>query len=183
MRGEIKYIGGDRKYFVNGHEVSKEGYDLCFPSKLEEIFESGQCPHIVTDSVFMKGHCNGSQFAHNQKMGDLYARRARKAGVNIKGKRYMHSLARFPGDPEAWIDGRGDVKRLCEQRGDKCEGMVNVKAREPEEAPAPPKGGVADHILEERVNQEIATEVEPRKESRQERKERIRDKIAPAWAK
>lgn len=46
---------------------------------------------------------------------------------------YMPSLARYPGDPEAFVPptgGRGHIKKICEQRGWAHEGCVTVKGQD-----------------------------------------------------
>lgn len=85
-------------------------------------------PGVMTDSVFLEGHCNGSQFAGQEKIGDHYRKIAEDAGQDVKGKVYISGLAQFPGDPRAWVDGRGDVKRLCEERNWSCDGAVSHDA-------------------------------------------------------
>lgn len=102
-----------------------------------------------TDSVFLEGECNGNQFEGMEHIGDFYAKMARKAGVNTKGKVYKSGLAKFPGDPEAWVSDKHDVQKLLERRGWGAEGAVNVKmdqSAKPLEDVA-----VADDIFENRV--------------------------------
>lgn len=180
MTGRIAYkANGERAYFVNGHEVSKEGYDLCFPSKLDEMLAEGRAPHAVTDASFMKGQCNGSQFANNPKMGDMLRKVAEANGGSVKGKKYVGGLARFPGDPRAWVDSRGDVQRICEQEGWGCEGTVNVKSRQPLNPPAPGPA-LADDIVQEEVAKVLETVPEKarKKVDVQDLKEQIVDKHA-----
>ncbi|MBX6312827.1 MAG: hypothetical protein IRY99_07925 [Isosphaeraceae bacterium] len=85
-------------------------------------------PGIRTDSTFNVGRVNGNQFEDCPLRGDYYKRMAEAAGVSTTGKFYSGALARFPGDPEAWISGRGDVERLCRERGWNCSGDVTVRA-------------------------------------------------------
>jgi len=184
MTGKITYSpDGTRRYFLNGHEVTEEGYNFAIPSRLADMLESGIAPYGVTDATFMAG--KHDQFANQQAQGDRYAERAREHGMtSVKGKRYMSQLARFPGDPEAWVRGRGDVQRVCEQRGWGCEGAVKVAPVEKEKAPAT---AIADDILESRANREIAETVAvtgaPPKEKKQTIKERIKERIKPHWSK
>lgn len=98
---------------------------------LAEMFASAQAPCAVTDATFLAGHCNGSQFAGQEAEGDFIRRVAESEGQSVKGKVYLGGLAKYPGDPKAWVDGRGDVKKVCEERGWNCEGSVNVKSFEP----------------------------------------------------
>ncbi len=97
---------------------------------IAEMLAFRQCPMSNTDREFMEGRggCY-DQFKGQQEVGDYYAGIAKDAGISVGGRVYLSGLAAFPGDPRAWVDGRGDVKRLCEERGWNCEGSVNVKGR------------------------------------------------------
>jgi hypothetical protein len=55
--------------------------------------------------------------------------------VDTLGRVYLRGMARYPGDPEAWVSSRGDVARLAASRGWGVSGMVDVKRREVEPAP------------------------------------------------
>ena len=48
---------------------------------------------------------------------------------------YQQGLAAYPGDPRAFVDGAGSVKRLAEERNVTVSGFVNHKASEPLEDP------------------------------------------------
>lgn len=84
---------------------------------------------IGTDAAFMAGRkLGGGQFdGLKRRVGDHHIKKALDAGVNPAGKYYLGSLAREPGDPEAWVSGPGDVRRVCERRGWGCDGQVKVK--------------------------------------------------------
>ena len=122
---------------------------------LAEMFALSQPPQIRTDNTFMEGHCNGNQFEDKPWLGDWYAAQAKEAGVDITGAVYLSGMARFPGDPEAWVRGRGDVQRLCEERGWGCQGAVQVKRNDFE--PPAPDVDVADDIVFERALDMIET--------------------------
>lgn len=97
--------------------------------KLAEMLTLQSPPMSNTDREFLEGHCNGNQFAKgplSEDLGDRMKAVAEAAGQNVKGKVYIGGLARFPGDPEAWIAGRGDVRKVVEERGWKCSGSVDV---------------------------------------------------------
>lgn len=94
--------------------------------KLAEMFALQSPPAAMTDSVFMAGNINGGQFAGQPDVGDLYRKTAEASGVNPKGKTYISGLAEYPGDPRAWVSGRGDVSRLLSERGWGAEGAVNM---------------------------------------------------------
>jgi len=48
---------------------------------------------------------------------DLYARKAKEAGVSTTGKWYHPGLALEVGDPMAWVGSISDIKEVCKQRG------------------------------------------------------------------
>lgn len=147
---------------------------------LAEMFALQQAPAAKTDSEFNKGHCNGNQFEDTPFLGDYYGRLAEEAGVDVTGAVYKSGLARFPGDPQAWVRDRGDVARLVEARGWGCEGDVNVRAQQIEPGP---DIAVADDIVEQRVmakmdaNPDLVHERRP-----QDVYAEAREEIKPHWA-
>ena len=84
------------------------------------------------DRAFMEGRYNNQQF---DKMPKDHAQNiitlAKRAGINPNGKYYVSGLADKRGvqDPEAWVDGAGDVKRVAEKRNLTVKGAVNHKGR------------------------------------------------------
>ena len=137
-----------------------------------------QAPSSVTDRELFLGHCNGSQFSADTHSGDVYKRKAERAGVSTTGKVYLSSLALEPGDPKAWVNGRGDIKRLCEERNFNCEGIVKHKATV-EKRPSVP---LAQNIVDEHVNQIIADD--PGKATKRKQVEReVRERHTPHWHK
>jgi len=143
--------------------------------RLCDMFQSQTPPQSRSDREFLMGSANGSQFEKNPAMGDYYAKKAKKAGVSLAGKVYKHSLARYAGDPRAWVSDRGDVKRICEQEGWGCNGAVQNKLREQE----PPKPvDIAPHLLKKYVKQELKKEGGPVTPRRLEDvTERVKNKI------
>ena len=139
------------------YAVYREAHDEENASRLREMFDSGDSPYGVTDSTYMKGHANGSQFQNCPHIGDAYAETAKKAGMNIKGKRYLSGLAAYPGDPKAWVNGRGDIQKVCEERDWNCTGTVNHKSRgirgTPKESPA-----LASDIVDRKVAEIVASQ-------------------------
>jgi hypothetical protein len=121
---------------------------------LAEMFAFREVPRGNTDKTFLTGHCNGSQFEGQDYAGDYYASVARAGGVNPKGKVYLSGLADFPGDPKAWVSGRGDVERVAKERGYSVEGSVTVKPRERTGAP---HIEVAEDIVDAEVNRIAAS--------------------------
>ena len=96
----------------------------------ETMLRTRKVPVCVTDDQFMNHFgVNGSQFANRPEQGDYYKQKAEAAGVSVKGKVYISQLANEPGDPRAWVSGRGDIQRICEERGWGVQGSgLNIKA-------------------------------------------------------
>jgi hypothetical protein len=151
---------------------------------LAEMFALGQTPFLMTDSVFMEGRCNGNQFEKHPEQGDFYAAEAKAQGVDITGKFYSSFLAEYPGDPRAWVSGRGDVKKICEERNLDCRGAVSHKATELPPPPGPP-GGIAPELVDEEVRS-ILDDVPEKKlpyVDTVELREQVIDKRKAHWAK
>ena len=107
----------------------KRHYEKCLAEGtspvLAEMFALALPPGCNTDAVFLNDNRHEEQFKDGRVRA--FRDRAEKQGVSTNGKVYTGSLARFPGDPMAWVDGRGDVAKICRQRGWNCEGTVAVK--------------------------------------------------------
>lgn len=110
-----------------------------------------------------------------------YRQLAERAGVSIHGKRYLSRLADYPGDPEAWVDSQGDVRRVVEKRGLSCEGMgLNIPGVErPEKEWGPPK--VNDKIVDRVVNEHLADAGNPvlKPHERMDLYEKVRADLTP----
>lgn len=173
------------KPIISDNVYVQTHYERCLREgtshKLAEMFALGITPCIKTDATFLRGHANGSQFQGKQEfMGDYYKSIAESKGQSTKGKVYLASLAAFPGDPEAWVDGRGDVERVIRKRGWKVEGAVNVDAIEPEEVE---RVAVADDIVNEKVLDVLEEHPEPHQVDVQELREKIIEKHKAPWHK
>ena len=85
-----------------------------------------------TDSAFWSGGLNsGTHMDHwPWPVRNFYLKKARQHGVDTAGKIYKPSLARFPGDPEAWISGRGDITKLAEKYNLDVSGAVEHRCDE-----------------------------------------------------
>lgn len=150
---------------------------------LAEMFAVGQPPGSKTDREFLAGFgANGGQFAKRPENGDFYAAEARAQGVDITGAVYLSGLAAYPGDPRAWVRGRGDAQRVCEERGWGCQGDVNVPLHKVEE---PTGGGLAPDIVAREM--EKALEQVPVEERSQVDTEDLREQVisqkGPHWAR
>jgi len=145
-----------------------------------EMVANMQPPMSDTDREFLEGHCNGSQFAKEPHIGDGYAKLAKKMGVDVTGKVYISGLAEYPGDPKAWVSGKGDVRRVCEERGWNCRGAVNVKSEMRQE---PQSVGLSRDVVEEKVNEYLDSvpEVDRAAMRVSDIREQVIDRIAPHW--
>lgn len=164
---------------------TQEHYNLCLKNgcspRLAEMFATGKTPTLKTDNTFLEGRWN--QFSENERLGNAYARVAKAHGINTKGKVYLSQLAAFPGDPRAWVSGRGDVQKVCEERGWGCSGSVSVKAQsldtEPQEI------SVDDDLVNDRVADILDTLPEQDRPhvDKQDLKEQVKERIKPHWSK
>lgn len=174
-------MAGDYPIISLSIEVQKaylEMRDNGVDHKLAEMLALRSPPMSNTDREFWHGKCNGNQFEQTPWVGDAYRRQAEDCGVDPTGKVYISQLADYPGDPRAWVDGRGDVQRICEERGWGSTGSVNVKARN-DLAPEPDVA-IADDIMQDLVEDKM--EASPGI-SAQEAKEAVTSKHKPHWAK
>jgi len=112
-------------------------------------------PALVTDTTWMKGSHNDDGFGDDTFAREIAYAKAKAAGITPSG-RYVSQLADELGDPKAWVNTRSDAKRLVEGQGASCADL-KVKARpidEPDDWDKPYE--VADDIVQEAVNAEIA---------------------------
>lgn len=146
---------------------------------IAEILACRAFPGVKTDSVFNEGRCNGSQFEKHPLLGDYYKAKAEAAGVSTTGKYYCSGLARFPGDPKAWISDRSDVKRVADENGFAVHGYVEHDGRRNDEAPMPDMK-IDPRIVQEEVDEIMAQSPGARREDVEERVTQLRTgAIAP----
>ena len=120
-----------------------------------------QAPGIQgTDTQNFRGVAAGNPFPNMpESLRQDYIRQAKAAGVDINGKVYKSGLVRkgYGGlkfDPQALVDSTHDVKKIIEQRGWSCEGMVNVKGPSFDDHEEKPYE-VAESILSDHVAEEV----------------------------
>ena len=92
---------------------------------IAEMLALQQPPADKADRTFLAGLAPRAA-EENRRL----ARKAERQGVSVSGATYLKSLARYNGDPEAFIRSRDDVKRVLEKRGWSTlgdGGMVTVK--------------------------------------------------------
>jgi hypothetical protein len=147
--------------------------------RLAEMLAAQQAPGARTDREFFRAHSTlDAQFKVDRHLKH-YVRQAKKAGYkpNINDV-YLSQLARFPGDPEAFISGgRNQIRRVLEKRGWGCEGIVDVKPSQYQpEIPDIPLG--AD-IIKETACEMVRENPDLAKKSKRELTEMVIDKHAP----
>jgi hypothetical protein len=137
---------------------------------------------IDTDDVFFQGAKPlydqfGSQQALNRTL-----RESKKRGFTPdKNAIYYPNLARFRGDPEAYVTramGRSYIRKLLEKRGWSAEGGVNVKGREPESDPLDAKNckPLGEDIIRRRMKEELKNNPELARKNRSELRQAIIDR-------
>lgn len=138
---------------------------------------------INTDRTFMEAEMNNQQLDSMGKVRrENLLKKAKAAGVSISGKVYKTSLARYPGDPRAWVSDLSDVKRVVEERNIDCEGHVSHKAYET--APRESQG-LSDSAMRRLLNDAI--EADPIAGTTAAGVERLQheivDRHVPEWKK
>lgn len=112
---------------------------------------------IQTSNTFLAKHAQGGdQFSDKTRQHMLDA--ARRAGVSTDGKAYMPQIARFPGDPEAWVQSTDEAKAVLERRGWSAEGDITVKA---EPKAAKPDVPLAPDLVAEKVELKLEEQLGP----------------------
>ena len=172
-RGPLRpYEDGETITFGQRFEMVRVSQDFDIQVRYWEMRLNGQSHNMAemlatrtfpgargTDRAFMQGRYHqtgGGQFAH-LPAGSVqeYMRKAEEAGVNPTGKWYSGGLARFPGDPRAWVDGLSDVKRVAEERGAEVSGAIDVRPPTDQEV-VPRPYRVASDLVQARVAEAIA---------------------------
>ena len=103
-----------------------------------------------TDRAYMEGRYNNQQLdSMPRRQAAWLAREARQAGISISGKYYCGGIADSRGwkDPEAWVSGVDDIKRVAQKRNLAVTGAVEY-----DPGPAPPKRTLmAEDIIQDHV--------------------------------
>lgn len=167
------------------YEVMRENGETHY---LAEMLAFQQFPATRSNTDYMRGRLSGDQFGRtpqDQALGRNYRLRANAAGVSTVGKYYFHSVARFPGDPEAWHDSIDDVKRLCEKRGWGMRGYTSVDRVDRDEDLVEQPYNPAPDIVAERMASRVAADpgLGSTPQKLQRLKEEVRESLIPSWAK
>jgi putative FmdB family regulatory protein len=108
-------------------------------------------PTCVSDCTVYSGERTdfAKQFK-SEAMREFHLAQAKKNGVNTTGKIYDPQLAKYPGDPKAWVGSDTDVRQVAEHRNWGLNGKVKVKPRG-EVATVTPKPGLSEKVVQELV--------------------------------
>jgi hypothetical protein len=102
---------------------------------------------LSTDTTFLAGRGDGLP---GGRRGNAKAiRKARQQGVS--GGFYSEQLGE-------WITSKEDVRRICEEKGHGCSGLVNVPIREPETDPHDKPYQVAEDVVQREVEEVVERE-------------------------
>jgi len=132
-----------------------EGVQLAYESmraqgqthNMAEMLATRSLPGLRTDATLM------ANAPKRQPLPREHYAKAKAAGVVTDGKFYDHQAARFPGDPEAWISGYGDYKRICKKNQWGLSGDVknDIKPKEVAAKVDTQPYTVADDLVHEEV--------------------------------
>lgn len=143
--------------------------------RLAEMLALRSPPRCMTDSVYFSDTGTlQKQFAGDESELNRLTAIAMANGYRPnQNDHYNSSIARFPGDPEAFVPatgGRGHIQRVLEQRGWSCEGAVNVKGRQPESDPhETPVTSLGSDLTREAISEMVANDPDlPRKATKQD---------------
>lgn len=97
---------------------------------MAEMLALQQAPGLSgVDNTFLSGTENGKQFARAPWLGKAYSDISEKlAPGSTSGAVYKSQIARFAGDPRAWVRSRADVKQRAAALGKDVDGMVTYRA-------------------------------------------------------
>ena len=149
-----------------------------------DMFAAQQPPRGVSDDTRFRGwtQTGGAQFK-DDKLRRFYLEEAKKAGIDVSGKQYYSELAAYPGDPRAWVDSQGEMRRVIEERGWSSDGDLKVKGPEVERAPdVPIAADLVDDLVEQKLEQQFGPDFTtvPRRDYEDAREAVIDQHAAPA---
>jgi hypothetical protein len=172
------------------YDIAMAGPDV--QAHYKKMVAAGQSPRFAemcalqappgtkgTDRAFMEGRYDGNWLdALPKRQASWLTREARAAGISISGKYYMGGLADKRGhlDPEAWVGGVDDIKRVAAKRNLTVKGIVNVEGHDV----APKRVDLNPKIARELARKEMAKNP---KLSMREAIEKVKDKAVPRWKK
>lgn len=147
---------------------------------LADMLASRRAPQAQTDREFFLNQGKLGEQVKDKVRLRHYIRQAKKHGYNPSPNDvYMTQLARFPGDPEAFVSpsgGRNQVKRTLEKRGWGSEGLVNVKPAQYTPAMDAPDIPLGEDIVRDVACEMVKKDPSLRKKKKAELREMVIDK-------
>lgn len=130
----------------------------------------------VTDrELFRNQGTLADQFAGAEDQLDYVVKTAQRHGYRPSyTDLYLPSLARFPGDPKAFVPasgGRGHIRSVCAERGHDCEGIVQYRA--PRGTRGEPPKRLSERIVERIARAKITAEPSLARRDQRELREEI----------
>lgn len=159
---------------INGKEVTEDEF-RSRPNKWGEIAESGCAPGLKTSTSRFSGQLTGHSKSRSERAyAEMYKR---KRGHYPDGKTYKSSLARYAGDPAAWVGSDDDVTALCKKRGWTCPSVGIKRAQYTPEPEVKPLGeDIIQRELEKVIESNPGIKQKPKKI--QEQREAIVDRMS-----
>ena len=131
------YVGRSQKdgTVVFDPPLPEEYVNAC-ESKMADVLEARSFPGLNTDTTFLANRGTlEKQFDGDHEALERVMAKSIKAGYKPNPNSvYMSSLAAFEGDPRAYLtagDAKGQIRKICEERGVGCSGSVNIPQPEP----------------------------------------------------
>lgn len=142
-------------------------------------------PVLSTDDTFFQGMGTlYDQFGSQQALNRTLAESKKRGFVPDKNAVYFPNLARFKGDPEAYVSrsqGRTYIRKLLERRGWESDGAVKVKGRGPEKDPYARENCIplADDAIQQYSAKMIQKDPSLKRLSKREMREKVIEKHGP----
>ena len=153
--------------------------------KLASMVSLRKGPVLSTDDTFFQGMQPLYEQFGSQKALDRNLQASKRHGfVPDKNAVYFPNLARFKGDPEAYVSraqGRSYIKKLLDKRGWSSEGGVRATGRQPDKDPLDPKNCVplADDIVKQYADKMIKQDPSLKRLKKSELREKVIAKHGP----
>lgn len=167
-----------RTIYCNCHGVPKDECPRVTAALVQGPLRSPLgVPAIRTSATFESGRGTlADQFKGDDKMLKYVVAQAKARGYNPSSRDvYMRSLAKFPGDPEAFVktgEGESKVKDVIRKRNWTCEELgIEATDREP-----PKKRGLAPDLVEEVRRKMLKKDPSLKAKNQNELREAIIDK-------
>jgi len=113
---------------------------------LKEVFETRSFPGLNTDTTFLANRGTLDKQIEDPIALKTVVEGAKRDGFTPSPNHvYMSSVARYPGDRQAWLtagDAKGHIRKICEERNVGCYGSVNIP--QPDRKISPEEARVRD---------------------------------------